>query len=114
MKLVPQLASHKSLHFYLWSHSNENKVKFFAKAVAFHGHPEDELDSSEEDSSAEVFSEEDLSDADQQQQQLPDDPKTPSKSQAPAMTPPHRKEEANKETKEDAESTCKVVRNLSL
>ena len=78
-------------------------MKFLAKAVAFHEHPEDEEDSSEE-----VSSEEDLSDADQQQQQLLGDPKTPPKSQAPAMTPPPRKEEMKPETED-----VKVVKEIA-
>ena len=45
----------------------------------------------EEELSAEVSCNEELSDADQQQQQLPGEPKTPPKSQAPAMPPPPRK-----------------------
>ena len=62
-------------------------LKAVAEAAAFHEHCKDR-ESPEEDPSDEVSFEEDISDAGQQQQQLPDVPKTPPKSQAPAMQPP--------------------------
>ena len=65
--------------FHCWTHGTENKEKFLDAAVAFHEHHEDWY-SPEEDSSDEVSSEEDLSDA-----------------KAPAMPLPPRKEAVNQE-----------------